>query len=220
MIPLPSRLQIADADALGLHNIGDFYYAEGCPWQIFQDFLNSSGPLALDERRYAIASLAALKILFGHYRAPVSRSAWFSQHSRTLRIGRGNRYQHHHKDTDFPGTSRWEGDIGFYLNLKIHSANEMRMPHGIYLPNIMYNLSYEPSKHLRFLLQKSAHSDHILDFARFRVFRFGYLLRKHPVDMKKVIFALAKYIQRVTGETAEVRACESIWGRDTSFTAQ
>jgi hypothetical protein len=75
------------------------------------------------------------------------------------------------------------------------------------------------STHLRFLLEKSAYSDNILNFARHRVFRFGYLHRKHPTYIKKTIFALAKYIQRVTGETAEVRACESIWGRDRWFTA-
>jgi len=76
------------------------------------------------------------------------------------------------------------------------------------------------SKHLQYLLEKAAYSDNILDFARRRVFRFGYLLRKHPTYMKKAIFSLAKYTQRVTGETTKVRACESIWGQDCWFTAQ
>jgi hypothetical protein len=74
--------------------------------------------------------------------------------------------------------------------------------------------------HLEFLLEKSAYSDSLLNFARRRVFRFGYLNRSHSKYMKKAIFALAKYVHRVTGETAEVRACESIWGRDRWFTAQ
>jgi hypothetical protein len=75
------------------------------------------------------------------------------------------------------------------------------------------------STHLQFLLEKSAHSNDILNFARHRVFRFGYLHRKHPTYIKKAIFALAKYIQRVTGEMAEIKACKSIWGRQRWFTA-
>ena len=38
--------------------------------------------------------------------------------------------------------------------------------------------------------------------------------------MKKAIFALAKYIRRVTGEPAEVMVCKSIWGRKEWFTEQ
>jgi hypothetical protein len=76
------------------------------------------------------------------------------------------------------------------------------------------------SVHLKFLLEKAAYSDSVLNFARRRVFRFGYLQQSHPTYMKKAIFALAKYIHRVTGETAEVRACESIWGRHRWFAAQ
>ena len=75
------------------------------------------------------------------------------------------------------------------------------------------------SDHLQFLLEKSAYSNNLLNFARRRVFRFRYLHRKHPIYMKKAIFALAKYIQRVTGSTAEVSACESVWGRKKWFTA-
>ena len=76
------------------------------------------------------------------------------------------------------------------------------------------------SKHLQLLLHKSAYSNDLLNFARQRVFRFGYLQRSHPTYIKKAIFALAKYVHRVTGETVELRACESIWGRAKWFTAQ
>jgi hypothetical protein len=75
------------------------------------------------------------------------------------------------------------------------------------------------SNHLQFLLEKSAYSDNLLNFAHHRVFRFRYLHRKHPTYMKKAIFALAKYVQRVTGSMVEVRACESIWGHNRWFTA-
>ena len=79
IIPLPSRLQIADDNAFSLKKLDGYFPPKGeCPWQIFQDFLHSSNPLALDERRYAIASFACLKILFGHYQAPVLRFTRFS----------------------------------------------------------------------------------------------------------------------------------------------
>jgi hypothetical protein len=96
-IPLPRRLKIADDNALGLHSAG-FYYPSEREWpsQIFQDFLNSRDPLALDERRYTIASLACLKILFGHYRAPVLRFTWFGRHSRTLRMDMEDHSKRHH----------------------------------------------------------------------------------------------------------------------------
>ena len=67
------------------------------------------------------------------------------------------------------------------------------------------------SNHVQFILQKSAYSHCILNFARRKVFRFGYLQRNHPIYLKKAIFALAKYIHRVTGRTAELRLCESLW---------
>jgi len=69
VIPLPSRLQIADGSALGLQNAGG-YWGEKCDWKIFHDFLDSGDPLALDQRRYAIASFACLKILFGFFGSP------------------------------------------------------------------------------------------------------------------------------------------------------
>ena len=219
-IPLPSRLKIADDNALGLQHAGG-HYVKNCYWEIFQDFLDSSDPLALNERRYTIASLACLKVLFGHYQAPVLRFTWFNQHRRALRIRIEIRSQRHHRD--LPVGTDWEGDIGLYWHLRTHLPT--RRPHGIYLSNRTIHfewraIQYDCSKHLPFLLQKSAYSNNILNFARDRVFRFGYLHRKHPVHMKKAIFYLAKYIQRVTGETAEVRACESIWGRDRWLTGQ
>ena len=224
-VPLPSRLKLIDADALGLHTTRG-HFLEECSWRIFQDFLHSSEPLALDQRRYAIASLACLKILFGHYQAPVLRVTWFSRHSRTLRVDMEHHSQRHHGDhADLPAGTDWERSIHLYWDLRFHLANQMRQGTHHSRLNTPVAVSrrleggyqYLRSTHLQFLLQKSAYSDKILDFARYRVFRSAYLARQHPLYMKKAIFALAKYIQRVTGETAEVRTCESIWGRDGLF---
>jgi len=223
IIPLPSKLKIADDSSLRLHSTGGYGY-EKCYWKIFQDFLDSGDPLALDERRYAIASFACLKILFGHYQAPVLRFTWFSRHSRTLRVDMEHHSQRHH--TDLPVGAEWWRSIRLYWDFRTRLPNQMRP--GKHLSGMLTLLERSRrraypnslSKHLQFLLPKSAYSDNILDFARYRVFRFGYLARHHPVYMKKAIFSLAKYIQRVTGETAEVRACESIWGRDRWFTAE
>jgi len=222
-IPLPSSLAIADGNAFSLYKAGGDYHTK-CYWKIFQDFLNSGNPLALNKRRYVIASLACLKILFGHYQAPVLRFTWFNRRSRTLRVDmEGHSHRHH---TDLLMGINWRKDIHLYWDLRARLPNQMRP--GTHLLGMVTlwarserrSFPYPQSKHLEFLLQKSAYSDNILDFARYRVFRFGYLARHHPVYMKKAIFSLAKYIQRVTGETAEVRACESIWGRDRWFTAE
>jgi len=226
IIPLPSRLEIADDSALGLHGASRLW-PKKCYWKIFQDFLGSGDPLALDQRRYAIASFACLKILFGHYQAPVLRFTWFSRHSRTLRVDMEGHSQRHH--TDLPVGAEW-WSTRVYWDLRTRLPNQMRP--GKPLSGVLTLLEQsrrrrasphyqsKQSKHLQFLLPKSACSDNILDFARYRVFRFGYLAQHHPVYIKKAIFSLAKYIQRVTGETAEVRACESIWGRDRWFTAE
>ena len=218
LIPLPSRLQITDNNALSLHSEGGIYGMD-CFWKIFQDFLDSGDPLALDEHRYTIASLACLKILFGHYQAPILRVTWFSRHSRTLRVDMENHSQRHH--IPFPMGPGFN-NIRLYWDLRTRLPDQIRRGTHKLLDSPVQQLEYqyERSKHLRFLLQKSAYSDSIIDFARYRVFRFAYLARQHPVYMKKAIFSLAKYIQRVTGETAEVRACESIWGRDRWFTTQ
>jgi len=222
-IPLPSRLKVTDSEALDLHRTGG-YYPETCYWKIFQDFLDSSDALpALDGQKYTIAALTCLNILFGHYRAPVWRFAWFSQHSRASALGIGIAYHSQRHHIDLPVGTYWGRSISLYWHLRTRLPN--RMPHGMHLSSVDTHLKlksrqYSCSDHLQFLLEKSTYSHHILDFARYRVFRFGYLLRKHPAYMKRAIFSLAKYIQRVTGETTEVRACESIWGRDRWFTAQ
>jgi hypothetical protein len=218
-------LTIADDNALGLYSAGG-PYTENCCWKIFQDFLDSGNPLALDERRYTIASLACLKILFGHYQAPVLRFTWLSRNSRTLRprVDMGDRSERNH--TDLPIGTYWGGSFRWYWDLRTRLPKQMRP--GTHLSGVVTLLERSRerphtcfhSNHLQFVLQKSAYSDNILDFARYRVFRFGYLRRNHPAYMKKAIFSLAQYIQRVTGETAEVRACESIWGRDRWFTTQ
>jgi len=214
-IPLPSRLKITDDDALGLHSAGSYYYPAVCYWQIFQDFLDSNHPLALDEQKYTIAALACLKILFGHHQAPVSRMTWFNQHSRALRVRMGGHPQRPHKDLAV-GTY-WGRSLAFYWHLRTYVRNQRPQKQPLWTRSFQFGRESADqnsrSNHLLFLLQRSAYSDKILTFARYRVFRFRYLHRKHPKYMKKAIFSLAKYIQRVTGETAEVRACESIWGR-------
>ena len=216
-IPLPSRLKVADENALDLHCAGGLYTEDY--WRIFQDFLDSSdAPLAFDRQKYTIAALACLKILFGHYQTPISHFAWFSHHCRALRIGIAHRSKCYHAHLPV-------GRSSLYWHLKTRLP--YRKPHEMHLLEMGMHLILESMRYtesrsddLQFLLEKSACSDNILDFARYRVFRFAYLHRKHPVYMKKAIFSLAKYIQRVTGETAEVRTCESIWGRDRWFTAQ
>jgi len=220
IIPLPSRLKITDDGALGLHGARGVYLENDR--QIFQDFLDSNSPLALDERRYAVAALACLNILFGHSQPPVSRITWFSQRSRSLRERMVNYPQWHHKDP--PPETYWGKSLTFYWHLRTRLRNRMPQKHH---PLDKFHQFRQGSAdqdsrsyHLLFLLPKSAYSHNILEFARYRVFRFGYLHRKHPTYMKRAIFALAKYIQRVTEETAEVRACESIWGREAWFTAQ
>jgi len=222
IIPLPSRLKITDDDALALHEAAG--YNKTRPWQIFQDFLESSDPLALDERRYAVAALASLKILFGHSQPPVSPITWFSQHSRTCRVHMNGHSQWRHKD--FPLATYLtdlERNFAFYWYLRTHFN---QTPQKQSLWNRFSQFTEESkdqfyrSNHLLFLLPKSAYSHNILNFARYRVFRFAYPHRNHPTYMKRAIFALAKYIERVTGETAEVKACQSIWGRDRWFSAQ
>ena len=223
VISLPPRLNTIDDDALGLRSAGG-PYSEKCYWKIFQDFLDSGNPLALDEQRYTVASLTCLKILFGQYRAPVLRFSWFNRHSRTLRVGMEAHFQWHH--TDLPVGIDWGTSFRLYWDLRTRLPNQMRP--GTYLSGVLTLLKlsrqraypYTHSDHLQFLLQKSAYSDKILDFARYRVFRFGYMHRKHPAYMKEAIFSLAKYIQRVTGEMAEVRACKSVWGQDRWLVAQ
>jgi len=218
-ILFPSRLKITDEDPLHLRNIGSDRVAP-C-WHIFQDFLNSNDPLALDERRYTVAALACLKILFEHHQPPVSRITWFSQNSRVLRESMEDHSQWRHKVLQVESYQR---GVTFYWHLRTRDPNPM--PQNQHIWDRFYQFRQESfhqhfrSNHLLFLLPKSAYSHDILNFARYRVFRFGYLHRMHPKCIKRAIFALAKYIQRVTGETAEVRACESVWGRKTWFTAQ
>ena len=219
IIPLPSRLEIIDDDALGLRTENTSWGADKCYWHIFKDFLDSNHPLALDERRCAVAALACLKILFGHSQTPVSRITWFSVHSRSLRERVEDNSQWPHEDH---WVRTYLRRVAFYWHLRTPHRN--RKPQEQYLQSRTF---YQESKdqnsrsnHLLFLLPKSAYSNNILNFARYRVFRFGYLHRNHPTYMKRAIFALAKYIRRVTGETDQVRACESIWGRERWFAAQ
>jgi hypothetical protein len=83
LIPLPSRLQMMDRDAL---NFFPAAWLSG-DWKIFQSFLDSDHPLALDGRRYATAASACLKIIFKHYQVPLSCFQRISRHSLTPRLG-------------------------------------------------------------------------------------------------------------------------------------
>ena len=229
IIPFPSRLKITDGGALVLHTTLS-WYGDECHWKIFQDFLNSNDPLALDERRYAVAALACLKILLGRSQPPISHITWFSQHSQALRKCIPNHSQRSHKALQLGRDRR---RVAFYWHVRTRHHNQMPQKQPLYYPSFQFEQKsafsqFEQesgdqthlSNHLRFLLSKSAYSHNIFNFARYRVFRFGYLRRNHPTYMKRAIFALAKYIERVTGETAEVKACESIWGRYKWFVAQ
>jgi len=222
IIPLPSRLQIIDEDALDLDTAGGSYFPHENHVQIFQDFLDSNHPLALDERRYAVAAFACLKILFGHSQPPVSRITWFG----TFRGRTEDHFGWHHLGLLLLVHGRprafYERPVAFYWHLRTCYPNQMQQKQSLW--DRFSQFRHESadqrfrSNHLLFLLPKSAYSHNILNFARYRVFTFGYLHRNHPTSMKRAIFALAKYIERVTGETAEVKACESIWGRDRWFT--
>ena len=228
IVPLPSRLKTMDDNALGLHNVFSYFSLQN--WNIFRDFLDSGHPQALDRKRHATAALACLKIIFKHYQVPLSRFSWLGQHSRTPGVAMKQHSQRHRTDIPWPAETDWKQNAQFYWHLRVYlptwTPQKMpKTPEGNSDPDEPYWEFQEKihndslrSGHLQFLLEKSAHSNAILDFARLRVFRFGYLHRKHPTYMKKAIFALAKYIQRVTGETAEVKACEAIWGRDEWFT--
>ena len=220
-VPLPPRLKIADEEALDLHTAGG-WFANECCWHMFRNSLNSTDTLALDEQKYATAALACLKILFGHYPAPVSLITWFSQHSRALRAHMDDHSQRPHKDLTV-GTY-WGGSLALYWHFRTYARNQRPRRQHFWTTSFQFRREsvdqHSRSNHLLFLLKKSVYSDKILNFARSRVFRFGYLHRKHTTYMKRAIFALAQYIERFTGETAEVRACESIWGRERWFAAQ
>ena len=206
VIPLPSRLKMVDYDAFGLYR--SFSHALRGNCYIFRDFLGSSHPLALDGHRHATAASACLKIIFMCDQAPYSR--------RPLRVDQSS--ERHRSDLKLK--SLWYRSVKHW-NLRTYLSSEKLQNVSPAFVEFVKKIQHQHllSGHLKFLLEKSAHSDNLLNFARRRVFRFGYLQRNHPTYMKKAIFALAKYIHRVTGETAEVRACESIWERDRWFTA-
>ena len=208
IIPLPLRLKKIDEDAFNLSSVS---HIPGVDWSIFRDFLGSGYPLALDEQRYATAASACLKIIF---QAPHSWPTPRIHHSQRHREG----LKHH---ADLKPKTLWHQRPRFLWYCRTYLSSQ-----GVHkIPQACWDLEHEVeaqhirSVHVKFLLEKAAYSDNLLNFARRRVFRFGYPHRNHPTHMKKVIYALAKYIHRVTGETVEVRACESIWGRKGWFSA-
>jgi hypothetical protein len=209
IIPLPPRLRKIDEGAFNLSSVS---HISGVDWSIFRDFLDSGYPFALDGQRYAAAALACLKIKF---QAPHS---W-----PTPRVHRSQRYREdlkHHAALQKPKTS-WHQRPRFLLYRMPYLSSQVIHRN----PQVLRDFEHEVeaqhirSVHVKFLLEKAAYSNSLLNFARRRVFRFGYPHQNHPTHMKKAIYALAKYIHRVTGETAEVRACESIWGRKGWFSA-
>ena len=208
IIPLPSRLKAMDTDAhCLLSSFSDPRFIGN--YSIFQDFLDSSHPLALDGQRHAIAASACLKIIFIHDQAP---HYWITR--------RVNQRSQRHR-ADLKPKTLWHrsvrhSDIEFYPYNYVMAVN--MVPRAVSRFKVEIEAQRFRSGHLKFLLEKSAYSNDLLTFASLRVFRFGYLQQNHPIYMKRVIFALAKYVHRVTGETAQVRACESIWGRPRWFT--
>jgi len=128
--------------------------------------------------------------------------------------------------TDLPAGTDWSRRVKLYWQLRTDLSTWAAQGTPKTHPSIVFSDFARKnehqrihSSHLQSLLEKATYSDNLLNLAHQRVFRFGYLHRKHPISIKKAIFALAKYIQRVTGETSEVRTCESIWGRDKWFAA-
>jgi len=208
IIPLPPRLKVMDSKAHGLLR---FFSGHHFPeiWDIFRDFLDSGHPLALDRRRHATAALACLKIIFIYDQAPHSQD--------TLRANQ--RSQRHR--ADLKPKTLWHRNVR-PANLGNYPYHYDKAVQGIHRAVSEFERKIRHQRFrsglLKFLLEKSAYSDDILNFACRRVFRFGYLQQNHPIYMKNVIFALAKYIHRVTRETVQVRACESIWGRQRWFT--
>ena len=183
IIPLPSRLKKIDEDAFNLSSVS---HIPGVDWSIFRDFLGSGYPLALDGQRYATAASACLKIIF---QAPHS---W-----PTPRIHRSQRHREglkHH--ADLKPKTLWHQRPRFLWYRRTYLSSQ-----GVHkIPQACRDLEHEVeaqhirSVHVKFLLEKAAYSDNLLNFARHRVFRFGYPHRNHPTHMKKVIYALAKYI--------------------------
>jgi hypothetical protein len=183
----------------------------------FLGFLMQSSDL--DAKEYAASAFVCLMDLLGDYQAPVSRSNWFSRHSQTT-----TKHLSRWRGPWLRGTLWWGENIGFYWHLRTWIPDHPWSSFGtkasptqdvvtIYWDKL--GSQYCRSLLVQFLLERSSYSEHLLNFSRQRVFRFGYLHRKHPTHMKQVVIALAKYIQRVTGKADEVRVCESIWGRDT-----
>jgi hypothetical protein len=137
-------------------------------------------------------------------------------------VGRSHLGTYRHRRADLKPKTLWHQGTRFirYFWTYLFSQVFQKFPQAFWAFEREIEAQHIRSVHLKFLLEKAAYSDSVLNFARRRVFRFGYLQQSHPTYMKKAIFALAKYIHRVTGETAEVRACESIWGRHRWFAAQ
>jgi hypothetical protein len=112
-------------------------------------------------------------------------------------------FQRHH--ADLPAGTNWGRDLEFYWRLRTFfpSLALQRIPKTSERRYVIldYRVPYDTHsfKPPSIPPGKSAHSDNILGLARRKVFRFGYLHRNHPIYMKKAIFALARYIQRVTG---------------------
>ncbi|KIM47228.1 hypothetical protein M413DRAFT_23462 [Hebeloma cylindrosporum] len=200
-VPLPSRLKTLDSDAFGLHSF--FSHADARPnWTIFAHFLDSDHPMALDGQKYATASFVCLKLLFKHYQAPPFQarrpSSWLlGRHSRAHKAHHHQHSGRHH--TAAPAEIKDYQSVRFYWHFRTTRMTQ-KCRNALY-SRLLKNVDNDRvrSSHLQFILEKSSHSDDILNFGRRIMFRLAYFSRKHPSYIKEVILALAKYIQRVTG---------------------
>lgn len=152
----------------------------------FLDFLMPSGDL--DAERYATVAFVCLIHLFGDYWAPVSRSTWFSRHSQA-RIKDTEHLSRWH-GPQLRGTLWWGENVAFYWHLrtcipdhswsnfgtKTFSTQDVLTIYWDKLARQQYCSIF-----IQFLLEGSSYSDQLLSFSRRRVFRFGYLHRKHPI---------------------------------------
>ncbi|KIM47225.1 hypothetical protein M413DRAFT_23460 [Hebeloma cylindrosporum] len=96
VLPLPLRLKMVDNEGLQLHDVTDVCPNSHFPpdRHIFEDFLNSDHPLAMDGARYATATLDCLQIIFKRYKGGVSGINWFTHHSRALMAGLAIKVEH------------------------------------------------------------------------------------------------------------------------------
>ena len=168
-----------DRDAHGLLTFFSMFYFPADS-EIFRDFLDSRHPLALDGRRHATAASACLKIIFIYDQAPHS---WH-----TPRI---NQCPQRHR-ADLKPKTLWHRNVRHWARRNHLYNYEQGAPPAFSELELKIKDQRFRSGLLTFLLEKSAYSDDLLNFACRRVFRFGYLQPNHPIIYEKGHFRSRK----------------------------